>query len=195
VEGRDYKIVQTGGNGQWSQYQYIVSKSLFTGDGKYTLSLYSEDSAGNVNENINESKKAEISFGVDKTDPVVVPIDFESDLQYAVDIKEVTISVNDNLILNGVTIYLNNENINFIQNGENYTFNIPSMNAKQTVKVVASDSAGNETQLEINNFLVSTNLFVRWYNNKTLMIVTIVGMSFIVVALAAFLVFRKKKIK
>ncbi|MDV2686947.1 hypothetical protein RYX56_21590, partial [Alkalihalophilus lindianensis] len=71
TEGKDYNVTHSGGKGQWSQYKYVIHKELFAGDGKYTIALYSEDAAGNVNENINEKKKAEISFGIDKTAPVI----------------------------------------------------------------------------------------------------------------------------
>ena len=62
-KGKDYSVVESGGGGQWSQYTYIIKKELFAGDGKYTVALYSEDIAGNINENIDEVKEAEISFG------------------------------------------------------------------------------------------------------------------------------------
>lgn len=47
-------------------------------DGRYSIAIYSKDAAGSVNENIDETKAAEISFGIDKTNPVIVPIDLES---------------------------------------------------------------------------------------------------------------------
>ena len=83
-------VNESGGGGSWSQYTYTVKKELFAGDGKYTVALYSEDRAGNVNENIDEAKKAEISFGIDKTAPVIVPIDLENGEQYPVDSKVAT---------------------------------------------------------------------------------------------------------
>ena len=53
-EGTDYQVKESGGNGQWYQYDYTIDKSLFAGDGRYIVTLYSEDAAGNVNENIDE---------------------------------------------------------------------------------------------------------------------------------------------
>lgn len=75
------------------------------------MTLYSEDIAGNVNENIDESKEAEISFGVDKTAPVVIPIDVESNAQYPVDTKAANVTVNDNLVLDSVEIYIGDKNV------------------------------------------------------------------------------------
>lgn len=193
IEGTDYTVAETGGNGQWSQYTYTVNKSLFSSDGRYTVALYSEDEAGNINENIDESKEAEISFGIDKTAPVVVAIDLENGKQYAVESKTANISIKDNLVLDGVTVYLNDQKVDTTVDGENYSFNIASSNSKQSVKIVAVDAAGNEFTLDITDFLVTTNLFYRWYNNTPLFVGSLVGVGVIAIALAAFVIFSRKK--
>lgn len=194
-EGNDYTITTSGGNGQWSQYKYIVNKALFADDGNYRLTIYSMDAAGNVNENIDESKKAEISFGIDKTNPVIVPIDFESGKQYPVEVKNVKAEVKDNLVLESVKIYLNGEEVEYKVDGETYTFDIPEVNEKQNVEFVAVDAAGNEYRLPIDDFLVSTNIFVRWYNNTPLFVGSIIGVVVLAVAITAFILFGKKKKK
>ena len=140
-------------------------------------------------------KKAEISFGIDKTAPVIVPVDFESGAQYPVEVKVVSVDIKDNLVLEGVKIYLNGQEIEYTVEGETYTFSIPASNSLQDVKIVAVDAAGNENPLEIEDFLVSTNIFVRWYNNTPLFIGSIIGVVVLAVAIIAFLVFGKKKKK
>ena len=194
-EGNDYTITTSGGNGQWRQYKYVVNKALFADDGNYRLTIYSMDAAGNVNENIDESKKAEISFGIDKTNPVIVPIDFESGKQYPVEVKNVKAEVKDNLVLESVKIYLNGEEVEYKVDGEAYTFDIPEANEKQNVEFVAVDAAGNEYKLQVDDFLVSTNIFVRWYNNTPLFIGSIIGVVVLAVAITAFILFGKKKKK
>ncbi|MBU8918189.1 Ig-like domain repeat protein [Bacillus sp. FJAT-29953] len=193
AEGKDYTVTETGGAGQWSQYKYVVKKSLFTGDGKYTVALYSEDAAGNINENIDEKKQAEISFGIDKTAPVIVPIDIESGEQYPVDVKKVTVSVKDNLVLKGAEIYLNGKKVEHEAEGENYTFDIQSLNSKQNVKIIAVDAAGNELSKKVNGILVSTNPIVRWYNNKTLFMGSIGGVGSLAAVITALVLVRKRK--
>lgn len=194
VEGTDYTVTETGGNGQWSQYKYTINKALFTDDGRYSISVYSVDAAGNINENIDETKKAEISFGVDKTKPVIVPIDFESDTQYPVEVKTVSVEIKDNLVLEGVKIYLNGSEIKYNNNdGETYTFDIPEKNEKQNVRIVAVDAAGNEYELLVENFLVSTNLFVRWFNNTPLFIGSIAGVVILCGAIVLLVMFKRKK--
>ena len=193
LEGRDYTISKSGGNGKWSLYKYIIDKALFTDDGKYSVSIYTVDVAGNVNENIDETKKAEISFGVDKTEPVVIPVDFESDTQYPLEVKTVSVEIKDNLVLKDVKIYLNNTEIEYKKDGETYTFEIPEKNEKQTVRVVAVDAAGNEHEEVVENFLVSTNIFVRWFNNTPLLIGSIAGFVILCAAIVLIVILKRKK--
>ena len=174
-EGIDYQVQESGGNGQWYQYDYTIDKSLFAGDGRYIVTLYSEDIAGNVNENIDESKEAEISFGVDKTAPVVIPIDVESNTQYPVDTKAANVTVNDNLVLDSVEIYIGDKKCDYTVDGENYQFDIPNNTKKQDVTIMAVDAAGNKTNYVLNGILVTTNTFIRWYNNKPLFAGSIAG--------------------
>lgn len=174
-EGTDYQVQESGGNGQWYQYDYTINKSLFAGDGRYIVTLYSEDIAGNVNENIDESKEAEISFGIDKTAPVVIPIDVESNAQYPVDTKAANVTVNDNLVLDSVEIYIGDKKCDYTVDGENYQFNIPNNTKKQDVTIMAVDAAGNKTNYVLNGILVTTNTFIRWYNNKPLFVGSIAG--------------------
>lgn len=192
-EGKDYSVEETGGNGKWKQYKYKINKSLFTDDGKYSVSVYTVDAAGNVNENIAENKKAEISFGVDKTNPVVVPIDFESGSQYPVTTKTVSVEIKDNLVLDNVKIYLNDTEVKYNNEGESYTFDIPEKNEKQNVKIIATDAAGNELALTVDNFLVTSNVFVRWFNNTPLFIGTIVGIVVIIGAVIVLVVLKRRK--
>ena len=193
VEGVDYTVDVSGGNGEWSVYKYTVNKKLFADDGRYSVSIYSKDAAGNINENIDETKKAEISFGMDKTKPIIVPVDFESDVQYAVDMKTVSVEIKDNLVLDSVTIYLNGKEIKYTVNGETYTFDIPKSNSKQNVKIVAVDAAGNMEPIEIADFLVNANIFVRWYNNTPLFIGSIAGVVILALGVLIFFVFFKKR--
>jgi len=193
VENTDYTVEVTGGNGQWSVYKYTIKKALFTDDGRYSLSIYSKDKAGNINENIDETKSAEISFGIDKTKPVIVPIDFEEGGRYDVEVKTVSVEIKDNLVLENVKIYLNGEEVKYTVDGETYKFEIKESNSKQDVKIVAVDAAGNEQPLEIKEFVVNTNFFVQWYYNTGLFVGSIIGVVVLALGITIFLVFFKKK--
>lgn len=194
VEGVDYTVSVSGGNGQWSVYTYTVNKSLFAGDGRYSLSVYSKDAAGNVNENIDETKQAEISFGIDKTAPIITPVDLADGKTYAVETQTFTVEIKDNLVLSNVKIYVDGVEVPYEVNGDTYTFNVSQSNNRQTVKIVATDAAGVE-HVEEYDILVSTNLFVRWYNNTPLFIGSIVFVVLLVVAIVVYFLFGRKKKK
>lgn len=194
IKNQDYTVTLIGGNWKWSKYEYRIGSSLFSGDGIYSVAIYSVDEAGNVNESIDEVKSSEITFGIDKTAPVAVAIDLDPEKQYAIENKSATISVTDNLVLDSVAIYLNDKLIEPIVDGENYTFNISSLNSKQNVRVVALDLAGNEYVLNIEEFLVTTNLFYRWFNNMPLFIGSLLSVSLLIVFIIFTILYSKKKI-
>lgn len=174
-EGMDYTVSELGGNGAWYQYEYVIDKSLFAGDGSYIVTLYSKDAAGNRNENMDESKKAEISFGIDKTPPIVIPIDIASEKQYAEDGKTATVAVNDNLVLQEVSIFVGENRSEYTVEGENYSFRVPESDEQQNITIAAVDAAGNRTNYVISGVLVTTNAFIRWYHNTPLFVGSIAG--------------------
>ena len=189
-ENTDYTIAAAGGGGSWSQYRYTIDKSLIADEGVYAVAVYSVDAAGNINENIDEVKKAELNFGVDKTPPVVVPSDFESNTQYAVEGKAVELEIKDNLALKSVEILLDGEAVACSASGETYTFNVPQSNHKQSVVIQAADEAGNVCTVNVDDVLVSTNILARWYNNTPLFFGSLGGVA---VAAAVVIVLLRKK--
>lgn len=192
-EGVDYTVSESGGNGSWYQYDYTIDKSLFAGDGRYIVTLYSEDVAGNINENIDESKEAEISFGIDKTPPVIIPIDIASEEQYALDVKTATVTVNDNLVLQDVQVFVGENQSEYIAEGENYVFDIPSSSDRQDITIAAVDAAGNRTNYVISGVLVTTNAFIRLINNTPLLVGSFLGAATIGGGGVAFVGLRRRR--
>lgn len=203
-EGVDYKIDVTGGNGQWYHYTYTVFKKNFEDDGVYRLTIHSEDAAGNVAENTLDTKDTKISFGVDKTNPNIVVANLESGTTYALDNLKVTMSANDNLLLSTVIVYLDDYNKAYktwsaeeiaeiiATNGE-FTFDISGdSTSAHKVEIVCVDAAGNKQVEEIEDFFVTTNLWVRYYTNKPLFFGSIAGVI-VLAGLIVFLVVYKKK--
>ncbi|WP_197068333.1 Ig-like domain repeat protein [Candidatus Soleaferrea massiliensis] len=202
-EGEQYRIDVEGGNDSWYKYTYTIFKSNFEDDGVYRLSIHSEDAAGNVAENTLETKDKEISFGIDKTPPNLVVANLEDGVTYPVESLSVLLSAQDNLKLDSVAVYLDGEENRTWSSGdietmeaqkEDFIFEIPGNSTKaHAVRVVSMDAAGNETVAEIWNFYVTTNLWVRYFNNKALFFGSIGGFVLLAGLGVVLAVVRKRK--
>ena len=204
--GTDYRIDVEGGNGKWYKYVYTIFAKNFSDDGVYRLSFHSEDAAGNIAENTLDTKNKEIRFGVDKTKPNVVLDNLESGQTYPLEKLKVSMIANDNLLLNSVVVYLDNYDKAYKtwdakeiadilgKNGE-FTFDISgNSTGAHKMKVVCTDAAGNKITKEIKDFYVTTNLFIRYYNNKLLFFGSIAGFL-LIVGVIVYAIVRKKKAK
>ncbi len=202
-ENTDYKVTVNGGGGSWYSYTYTVFKSVFADDGVYRLSIHSEDAAGNIAENTLDTKDKEISFGIDTTLPNIVVANLEKNETYNADKLDVKLSVNDNMVIDTLTVYFddyetvyaswNAEEIAKIiaENGD-FTFTIPGDNEEHKVKIVCVDAAGNVQEQEIDGFYVTTNRLLQYYNNKGLFFGSIGG-GVTAIALVVFFVVKKRK--
>lgn len=201
-EGVDFKIDIQGGSGSWYKYIYTVFKSNFVDDGVYSLSVYSEDDAGNIAENTLDTKDTELNFGIDKTKPTINVKNLDSNETYAVDMLRVNFSARDNLSLKSVIVELDgvkydewdaDELKDIIGTGSDITFDVSgnSTNA-HNVKIVAVDEAGNEQVENIEDFYVTTNLWVRYYTNKVLFYGSIGGTALLIAAIV-FIIAKKRK--
>ena len=212
AEGTDYKIDVAGGNGQWYHYTYTIFAKNFDADGVYSLTVESDDKAGNEAKNDQDTKDKAVNFGVDSTLPIINIENLESKTTYALDNMTVTMSVKDNLKLTKVIVELDGKEYKtwsaeeleeIIKNGGNFSFDIAgdSTDAHNLV-VYAIDAAGNgekisDTELpanaeEVEDFYVTTNLWVRYYTNKPLFFGSIAGVI-VLAGLSVFLVVWKKK--
>ncbi len=192
-EGSGYQLEVTGGSGSWSQYTYRIGAEQFAGEGTYVVTVTSRDAAGNLNETSDAAKRAEIRFGVDKTAPVAVPINLDSGVTYPEDSKVVQVDVRDNLKLDQVEIYLNGAAApTWMENGQ-YCFQLGSSDSPQAVEIVASDMAGNTLRQQVGGFYVTTNLYIRWLNNRPLFAGTIAAAVILVCGISAGVVIRVRR--
>lgn len=152
-----------------------------------------------------DTKGTEISFGVDKTNPTLVVTNLESRKTYALEDLTVIMSANDNLLLSSVTVYLDNATTPYktwnaeeiaeilAGNGE-FTFNVSGdSTSAHYVRVVCTDAAENETSEEFTDFFVTTNLWVRYYNNKPLFFGSIGGVILLVAFIVVIIVLKRRK--
>ncbi|MDO5522063.1 MAG: Ig-like domain-containing protein, partial [bacterium] len=194
VRDQDYSVTESGGKGTWYEYQYKISSQLIKEDGKYSLAIYSKDEAGNINENTDEGKKAEIWFGIDRTAPRIVPINVAAGSTYNETRRAVKISVEDNLVLDGAKIYVNDQEVSYSLDQDQYVIQVDSSNSAQNIKIVARDQAGNEATKEIRKIFITTNLFVRIANDRSFLVIGVVGVIIITFGAGiVFLIYRRKK--
>ncbi len=203
-EGVDYDVKKTGGNGAWNEYTYVIHSDNFKEDGVYSVIIYSVDKAGNTSENSLDTKKAAIQFGVDNSVPNIVVSNLQDSKTYATELYTVKLLISDNLVLDGVDVYLDDYNTPYkswtgeevaavVSGTGDFSFDIDdASNGSHKVKIVATDAAGNKHEIEVSNFYVTTNLFVRYYTNTPLFIGSIIGLL-VIIALAVFIVVIKRK--
>lgn len=220
----DYSITRGADDEEWntwSEYTYTIRKKNFDKDGNYIVRLYSEDEADNISQNDlqdrkkeevmeevgqqeePEESKAEIKFNVDKTEPNLSILNIEDGATYPEDTRTASISVEDNTYVSDVSIYVNDEIYEHYDtdeirekslNNEMYEAVIANSNEKQNIRIVAVDAAGNDMMVEKNDFYVTTNLWIRFINNKPLFYGVIVGGILVILGIAsALLVSGRKK--
>lgn len=182
----------------------IIKKSCFNTDGEYSLTISSKDALGNVSVSDLTNKQADISFVVDKTLPLCNILNLKSDTTYGADEKNVQISVSDNIKLAKVSVFLNGDEImnlseteleRLAQASQNISFDIKSKSSAQNLEVIFEDKAGNSDTVKISGFYVTTNPWIRFKNNPTLLILFSVVTIVITIAIVGLVIALKKKQK
>lgn len=192
--GEDYTISQTGGAGSWSQYEYRIGKEMFQEDGSYSIAIYSVDNAGNVNENINEVKEAEVFFGIDTVNPIITAIDLESGKTYEATEHRAVLSITDNLVLGEVVITVNGEPVEYEVNGSDYAFVLSEASKAYTISVSVVDKAGNLAVITFEDVWVTTSALVRVLNSPVAVAVGAGTVGVAGVGGGAFVFMRRKNV-
>lgn len=205
TEETDYTIEPSGGEDIWYQHVYTIHADNFKDDGVYRVVLHSEDEAGNIAENSLITKNKEINFGIDSTAPTLVVNNLESGITYPTDALEVNMYPMDNLLLSSVEVFMDNnmqpteswnqDQVSALIAGDGeFSFTIPgdSTQAHQ-LSIVCKDAAGNEYISDYEDFYVTTNLWVRFFNNKPLFYGTLALLAAIIAFLIYFFVKKRNR--
>ncbi len=195
TEGKDYTRTENVSDGSWKQYTYTISEDNFKEDGIYMVSISSKDRAGNYNENVSDGEEgAELWFGVDKTSPVIVPLNFQPEQSYNLTDLEAEMEIQDNLKLADVKVYVNDAEVELTQSKEqeHYTFHLSESTKEQNIRIVASDAAGNELVREVNGIYITTNPWVRFIHNKRAVAAAVGVAAVVVLAGVGVTIWRKK---
>lgn len=185
-ESVDYTVEENGDDTSWKQYRYVIYPDNFAEEGHYTVTIYSEDRANNVSDN--QSKGKSISFAVDKTAPDIIISGIDQDGRYKENSREIMVDVQDNLGVEKLTIFLNDEvtvydTKTLYEADGKIKITIKGNNQWQTLKAVAKDCTGNEVSTEEVTFLVTPNVLVQIYNHKPLFYgsLTLAGLGLLIV--------------
>ena len=187
------QVTSSNVRGSWHMYDYLLPAENFSEEGVYAVAVNSVDRAGNLNDSTEESKEAELRFGIDKSEPLITAINIERDTTYPEDSKKVDFAINDNLLLEDVGVTVNGREVEAKSDGDVYSFTMRGSDEPREITVTAMDGAGNTSELMIPDVYVTKNLFIRWYTNTPLMIVTVCVLG-LAAAAAALLFIRKLKL-
>lgn len=184
------EFVRVGEEG-WYEYHYVIDKANFAADGVYKIVISSTDEAGNNPEN-SMIEGYDILFRVDATAPEITSITgFEESIINATEVNA-KYTVYDTIGLARITVRIDGKVVDEITefadvNNYTGTFKVSESSAKQNIRLIVEDKAGNITDTASEAFesayvfnhdvTVSTNAFVRFYANKPLFFGTVGGVS------------------
>lgn len=219
VENTDYKFTSSNNGNEWCKSVYTVNKKNFSDEAAYTVTIMSVDKAKNTNNNrmadsslsTEQKNKREcaISFVVDKTSPLVSITGIKDNELYKEASKKVKIVCeDDNLDKSKLVVTLDNKKL---AEGKDYTIvddkdgSIAGMltaeivlkaetgGIKENLKVTIGDLAGNTGEKSVDNFILSANIFQRFFANPVLVICTFAGLALVIAAVIFFVAKKRKK--
>ena len=219
VENTDYKFTSSNNGNEWCKSVYTVNKKNFSDEAAYTVTIMSVDKAKNTNNNRMASsslsteqknmREYAISFVVDKTSPLVSITGIKDNELYKEASKKVKIVCeDDNLDKSKLVVTLDNKKL---AEGEDYTIvddkdgSIAGMltaeivlkaetgGIKENLKVTIGDLAGNTGEKSVDNFILSANIFQRFFANPVLVICTFAGLALVIAAVIFFVAKKRKK--
>ena len=165
-------------NGGWFEYKFKLDHADFENDGRYMITISDKDEAGNTRTNSDNP----IEFYIDATAPVLDSVIGLEEAIVNANEQTVQYAISDAIALENVKIYVDDKEIDNIEEFESLTAHNSEFTIgggmKQKVRIVAEDKAGNVLDTAEESFApafafvpeitVSTNFFVRWYANAPL---------------------------
>lgn len=178
------ELAKIGSSG-WYQYEYTISKNVFTDDngnpidGIYKVYVGSEDTVGNKSENISYDESS-VLFRLDHTAPTIKSVSGLDKKIVNADEQKVSYEVFDAIGIDSIDVYYydgNGTRVDHIRSTDkgstdvtdilsdltNYTgsFTIGSSTSSEPVRIVIKDLAGNVTDTDSKDFDVDSIDFNR----------------------------------
>ncbi len=212
--GTYFEASALNGNSQWYQYRYEINAENFEKEGRYTIQIDSTDKAGNHTSNVSNrhtDSNLQVQFAVDQTAPSAVISGAQSGAVYNEEEHTVLLDVQDNLAINQVTVYLNDQ-----EYGTYSAKDIAKMEdgfipvvvgqsiTTQKIQIKAVDMAGNilsrdsggtyDKVFDDFRIIVTRNLLVRFLHTPWLLLLVL----FIIACITGgtiLIIMKKKKVK
>lgn len=195
---KDYRVEETSAQYGWKKYTYTILSKNFEKEGNYSICVSSKDSAGNVSNN--EAKNQKLRFTIDKTAPTLTTAGIDRDGVYDAKMSDLDMIVNDNIMVDQVKLYLNKKEQQKWERDEikdafgELKAIIQGSDEKQNISIIVRDVAGNKSQYDITNFLITQNKWIQFLNNKNAMFGAAGAAGLLLAAGACFVLFRRKKV-
>lgn len=214
MNGTYFEASEINGENQWYQYRYEINAENFEKEGRYTIQIDSTDKAGNHTSNVSNkhiNSNLQVQFAVDQTAPSAVISGATSGTVYNDEEHTVLIDVQDNLAINKVTVYLNDQEYGTYSAKEIAEMEdgfIPIVVGQsfttQKIQVKAIDMAGNTLSRDAGGtydkvfddfrIIVTRNLLVRFFHTPWLLLLAL----FILVCITGgtvLIIMKRKKTK
>lgn len=152
----------------WSVYTYRIAAGNFDRDGRYHVSVQSNDLATNTNTSSNyydreagETAAAEVDFILDTTDPVISNLNISDGATYDADTYEGSFTVVENIGVRDVEVLVDGKAVKATDDGfGTYTFEVSSAAfTPRSLEITATDLAGRTGTAAADGFHVTTDIF------------------------------------
>lgn len=193
-EGKDYSVEEeTGAAGM--KYVYRVAPAAFSREGRYGILLESEDETGNFSSSSGRFTNGtgySPFWAVDRTPPSVRITGVDTaQSKFIADSVPLRLVPSDNMELSGLEIEIADDQGSVLEthkfdgeelerimdeNGGEVPFEIPARGEWQTLRVAATDGAGNRSSEAAYRILVSSNLMVHLYRSGVLPAAAFLGL-------------------
>lgn len=151
-KSKDYQVERKGTDRTWKTYQYKIHADNFYEEGIYAVTLVTKDRSGNNSDNKIQNKY--IEFAIDRTSPSLIVTGLEHNRFYQEKSREITIEARDYICLEEVSIYLDDVLVKTSRESV-VNYKIKEQKKWQSLKVCASDKAGNITWMDEMEFCVT----------------------------------------
>ncbi len=151
----------------WAVYTYNIAAGNFATDGRYHVSVRSNDLAQNINSSSDyydretgAESAAEVDFILDTTDPVITNLSVHDGDVIEADEYEGTFKVVENIGISDVKVYVDGQEA--MAKGDvygNYAFYVKKAAfTDRDVRIEVTDLAGRKAEAEVKGFHVTTDI-------------------------------------